>query len=389
MMKEIVAFDAKDFKRGRYIEVPHPEKDGDTIRKFSGFYSPLGCGIVVKYPDLLEKSLKEKFKELSNSFGFECYLPFLGSHEIKQHLKNDMSKTIAFCDQLVQEVQDYIEFTFFSYIVLPPKDIESVRVGGERSPEKEVETHKFLRSASPAFSALTAWAFTSKHNLSNKEVLIDSFRYKKMPAWDKLVDETDPRVYPHGDECNPFIALADIIAFLTDVKMYSRGEEDYSFRRLTPDNINEVWDEYEFNTDTWFLDKKGLGLYAWKRDELIDLEPYIKRPIVFFIADKIEIQQIARPPDPDSLKDIPKERKFNRQLRKMPAFKAATKYAYQRDGSIQFYDPFQDADLVRDGDIIVYMGTQSKNTAITFSDANDIEVYKAKDIRDKVEKKER
>jgi len=388
-MTDIVAFDAKDFIRGKYVDVPHPENEDKTIRKFKGFYSPLGCGIVVKHHELLEKALKDKFDELSDSFNFNCQLPFLGSHEIKQHLQNDMSKTIAFCDLLIKGIQEFIEFAFFSYIVLPPKEKPRIRVGGERSPEKEINTHKFLRSASPAFSALTAWAFTSKHNISEKNVLIDSFRYKKMPAWEKLVKKTNPSVYPHGDECNPYIALADIIAFLTDAKLYSKGAEDFSFRRLTPDNIKHVWEDYEFSTDVWFLDESGLGLYTWKRDELINLEPYIKRPIVFFIADKIEIQQIQRPPDPNSLKDIPKERKFNRQLRKMPAFKAATKYAYMRNGSIQFYDPFQDADLVRDGDIIVYMGTQSKNTAITFSHANDIEIYKAKEIRDKVEKKER
>ncbi len=385
-MKEIVAFDAKDFIRGKYFDVPHPEKEGVTIRKFSGFYSPLGCGIVIKYPEVLEKVLIKNFSELIESFGFDCPLPFLGSHEIKQLLNNDMSKTIAFCDQLIQRIHEYINFVFFSYIVLPPTEIPTVRVGGERCPQIKVETHKFLRSASPAFSALTAWAFTSRHNISNKDVLIDSFRYKKMRAWKNLIEKTDPKVFPHGDECNPFIALADIIAFLTDAKLYSKGGEDRSFRRLTPDNIKHVWEEYRFGTDVWFLNQGGLGYYAWQRDELIDLEPYINRPIIFFIADRIEIQQIARPPDPNPLDGNFKERKFNRQLRKMPVFKAATKYAYQKGGSIQFYDTFQDANLIRDGDTIIYMGTQSKNTAMTFLDAYDIEVYSAKEIREKVER---
>lgn len=297
-----------------------------------------------------------------------------------------MKKTIAFCDQLVTNLQDFIDLAFFSYIVLPPKSKPVVNVGGDKCPLQDVNTHKFLRSASPAFSALTAWAYSSNHKFNDKSVLIDSFRYKKMVAWDRLIEETTPLVYPHGDECNPFIALADIIAFLTDTKMYIKGGKDKSFRRLTPDNIKHVWEEYKFEIDSWFLDEKGLGLYAWKKNELINLEPYIKRPIIFFIADKIAFDRVARAPDSPDVKDIPEERKFNRQLRKMPAFKAATKYAYQIDGSIQFYDPFQDSDLIKDGDIIVYMGPQSKIIADTFSDANDIKVYKAKKIRELVKK---
>jgi len=385
-MSGIVAFDAKDFSRGKYIEEPHPSIQGQKIKKFLGFYSPLGCGISVDHPDLLKKALEDEFAELINSFNVICDLPFLGSHEIKNLFNNDMKKTIAFCDQLITNLQDFIDFSFFSYIVLPPKSKPMVSVGGDKCPVQVVNTHKFLRSASPAFSALTAWAFTSNHKFADKSVLIDSFRYKKMVAWERLIEKKTPLVFPHGDECNPFIAIADIIAFLTDTKMYGLGRNDKSFRRLTPDNIKKVWEGYSFDVDSWFLDEKGLGLYAWKKNELINLEPYIKRPIIFFIADQIEFDRVARSPDALSIKDIPEERKFNRQLRKMPAFKAATKYAYQIDGSIQFYDPFQDSRLIKDGDIIVYMGPQSKIIADTFSDANDIAVYKAKKIRTIVKK---
>jgi len=69
----------------------------------------------------------------------------------------------------------------------------------------------------------------------------------------------------------------------------------------------------------------------------------------------------------------------------MPAFRAATKYAYLKGGSVQFYDPYQDARLVGDGDIIVYMGDNSKKIAKTLADAYDIEYMRARDVRKKVE----
>jgi len=67
-----------------------------------------------------------------------------------------------------------------------------VSVGGDKCPVQVVNTHKFLRSASPAFSALTAWAFTSNHKFADKSVLIDSFRYKKMVAWGRLIEKKTP-----------------------------------------------------------------------------------------------------------------------------------------------------------------------------------------------------
>ncbi len=384
-MTYLAAFDAKEFSRVRYREVPNPSNPEETIQKVSGFYSPLGCGIITRYPDILEESIKNAFDHVGKMFGLNSDMPFMGSHEIKMHFNNDMSKTIAFADNVVKNIQDYLEYTFFTYIVLPPSEIPTINVGGEKSPKKEIETYKFLRNCAPAFSALTAWAFAGKHkSISETRLLIDSFRYKKMTAWEQLIKKTKPEVYPHGDECNPFIALADIIAFLTDVKLYKMGKTETKYRRLTPEGIRKAWEEYAFDSDIWFLNKSGLGLFVWHRDELIDLKPFIKRPVVFFLADRIETLSVVRSPEAPDKKDIPPERRFNRQIRNFPAFRAATKYAYYLGGSIQLYDPFQDARLVQDGDVIVYMGDNSKKIAKTLSDAYDIKIIRAKDLRKKV-----
>ena len=45
-----------------------------------------------------------------------------------------------------------------------------------------------------------------------------------------------------------------------------------------------------------------------------------------------------------------------------------------------------DSDKVRDGDVIVYMGENSKRIARTYEDGFDIEIYKAKELRDIIEK---
>ncbi len=386
-MSRLVAFDAKEFNRLKYKKIQDPANPDKMIEKLSGFYSPLGCGIVTEHPDILDSVLSDSFMELERSFGVKFDIPFLGSHEIKAYLGNNMVKAIAFADQLIQKVQDYIDFAFFSYIVLPPSENPTVRIGGVKSPTKEIDTYNFLRESAPAFSALTAWAFSSKRNLSDTRVLIDSFRYKKMRAWELLLDKIKPNlpeIYPHGDECNPYIALADILAFLTDVKLYKLGKNDVKYRRLTPDGIKEAWKDYTFEKDVWFLDNKSISFFAWYNNELIDLQPFVKRPIVFFIADKIEDYDVERSPDAPPIEEIPRERRFNKQLRTFPAFRAATKYAYLKGGSIQFYDRYQDAGLVRDGDVIVYMGENSRKIAQTFRDSYDIEIYTAKEIKEKM-----
>jgi len=193
-----------------------------------------------------------------------------------------------------------------------------------------------------------------------------------------------PEIYPHGDECNPYIALADILAFLTDVKLYKLGKNDVKYRRLTPDGIKEAWKDYTFEKDVWFLDNKSISFFAWYNNELIDLQTFVKRPIVFFIADKIEDYDVERSPDAPPIEEIPRERRFNKQLRNFPAFRAAAKYAYLKGGSIQFYDRYQDAGLVRDGDVIVYMGENSRKIAQAFKDSYDIEIYTAKEIKKKM-----
>jgi hypothetical protein len=49
---------------------------------------------------------------------------------------------------------------------------------------------------------------------------VDGFRGKITYAWEDLLSKTSPVVYPHGDECNVFISTADMIASLTDKKLY-------------------------------------------------------------------------------------------------------------------------------------------------------------------------
>ncbi len=396
-MQRKVAFDSKNFNRTTTKLVPDPNDSSKKISHTTGFFSPLACGVSIKYPDVFESLYKEEFERLRYSFGFQCDMPFLSSRGIREHLNGDMRRAIAFCDQLVKSIQDLIEHVFFSYIVLPPNTISSVTVGGENCPTEDVGTHNFLRSTSPAFSAIAASQYVYRHNINDSEILVDGFRYKKMSAWNQLLSKCNPQVYSHGDECNPFISVSDIIAFLTDQKLLILGGRDTTLRKLKPENIELAWEGYSFATDVRFLDEKSLGYYTWKSRELIDLSAHYKRPMVFFLVDRIDSEQLLAPPD-DQLEGLNQmvpssvSETFNKQLRRTPIFQLATKYAYLRGGCVQFFDPQTDARTIRDGDTLVYMGSHSKKTALTLSDGLDITVFRAKDLKDsiiKIEKERR
>jgi hypothetical protein len=71
----------------------------------------------------------------------------------------------------------------------------------------------------------------------------------------------------------------------------------------------------------------------------------------------------------------------------MEPWYAATAYAYSKGGSAQLFNFHADRKKVRDGDVMVYIGTQSKALAQSFNDMLDVEVLSAKELRKKVNRK--
>jgi len=379
----LMSFDAKDFDRPKIIEVSDLANPEKVLKQNKGFYTPLGAGVLFKNEDLFKNAYIEIVQKLSEEFRLPVNLPFCCSNHLKKEI--GIKKAIPFCDNLVRELQEYIELVHISYVILPPATIPTVTVGGTKSPEIPINTSDFLRNLSPMFSYITAWNFMRRHKYSGHEILIDGFRSKETTAWDELVDITTPRIFTRGDECNAFISFADIIAFLTDAKLYSA---DFEHRKLTPENVEYVWEDYSFDVDCHFLDRGLYSKYKWYSNDLIDIRPYLARPIVFLLIDEIEKFGIAPPHLPPAQTVLPQEgkpKKFREVIQRMPPYYAALIYAYNLGGSVQFFDRFIDTDKIRDGDVLVYMGETSKKIALAYRDAFDVEVLQLRELRKKVE----
>ena len=340
-MSKLTAFDSKEFSRS------------NAAGKL-GFYTPLGCGITVSKEEELSSTYIKNLSEISNSFNIEkCCGAFSPAEYLK---KISPAKTISLSDKLLKSVQDLIESAYFSYVILPPKDVPLVEVGGYRCPKKAINTFDFLRKLSVYFSYMTAWKYLGVGSHASEKIIIDGFHGKRTPAWDDVIKRTSPKIYSHGDECNPFISVADIIAFLTNIKLWDNR------LRLTPQNIEQVWKGYSFKTDTRFLDKKILSKIKWYSNQHIELSSHYARPIVFLTVDGYKTDYLKR----------------------LNVYAEATILARQENGCVQGFDKAIDSPKIRDGDIFVYAGEESTKTAHTLKDMYQIEILPFKELKGKI-----
>ncbi len=354
-----MAFDAKEFR----------------VRNVVGheFYTPLGVGVKFNGSD---EEIKNQYGELIQKYkkSFESYTNRL-IYSFRDLIEEfTMKRAIPFADHIIDEITPFIDYVHVSYVILPPKKVNFVTVGGVYAPVKEIKTEDFLRNLSPMFSYLTAWTALPKYDESTK-YLIDSFSSKSTRAWDDLVMRvgTNMKIYSHGDECNPLISIADLIAFLTDIKLKNQK------LHLKPENIEKVWDGY-FPVNVRFLDDKVLNKYVWYNDNKINFSNYLAHPMVFILVDRIKeyFKGVVH------INEEEKEIKFSKILPKTDVYINAATYAFMLNGSFQLFDPYIDTDKIKNGDIMVYVGEKSKKIAKTYQDMYDIKVIKGKELNRKI-----
>ena len=372
----IAAFDAKQFRRGKPIIISEGNKQ---ITKYVGFNSQLGAGIIVNEPLKFITHYTNINQELMKDFEIHNELPFFSSSHLKATL--GISKAIVFADQLITKISKMIESIHCSYLILPPSTIPLVTVGGFKCPTTDIATNQFIDNLGPMFSYLTAHSYLwmrGYQNVSDLELYIDSFRSKPTKAWDMLIQKINPKIFIRGDECNPFISCADIIAFLTDVKLYTKH------LKLEPNDIKKAWNEYDFDTTVQFFDQNCLQYYTWKSDAHIDFSNYLVKPTIFLAIDDIELERgdEAKLDITDQI-DLSsnKPRKFNRVIKKSSVYYAALNYAIQKNGCMKIFSKAEDISLVRDGDVFIYVGTNSEKIGKSLQHGYNIEVYSGVEIR--------
>ena len=369
----IFAADAKEFSRTSISQMADPSSATGIINVEKSFYSALGCGVIIENGPVFKKAYCDIINDLAAKAGMDHTRGFYCSSEIKRKFDGkDYRKAVAFCDNLVSSMKDYVSSLFFSYAIFPPTKIATIRVGGDQCPSKDIPTAEYIRNFLPQmFPYITAWRYFSRHKHNDCLVHLDSFQSKMTPAWEELLTRAEPRIFPHGDECNPFISFADVVAFLTDYKL---GKNHL---RLEPENVKSIWGS--FDVDVLFVDNHIQSKVKWTSEEKIDVYNHLNHPIVFIIPESPEMllaEQGVVPP----FQSVPK---FSEMVKSSPVYDAAINLAQNIDGSVQFFDKHSDRDKIRDGDQLVYIGRKAEELATTYSHMYDIEMMSGKELRRK------
>lgn len=335
----MVAFDSKEFRR---------EKFENGVRQTS-FYTPLGVGVKIDDSEGLHDAYRKicKDKGISHAVFEDCNV--FSSNYLSR--KYGTERTTDFLYSLIFGISDFIKKVFFNYVILSPKSNPEINVGGHFSPTIKIPTLKFLTMLNPMFSYLTAWNYVRRYGSEDEPIYIDAFSSKNTMAWLELKNH-DPLIYPHGDECNLPISIADLFAYVTDRKLSKLR------LKLSDKGINEVWKLFDFEIEIRRLTQRQLEMYRWFNYDEVNWIEYQARPILFLDLDAINMKTMVD----------------------LNPYQHAANYIYKKGGSIQGYDRHIDSKRVQNGDVYVYAGGEPQRRATTFSHIYDIETYSVREL---------
>ena len=370
----VAAFDSKPFNRSRAAK----GQGAAAAKEYTGHSTHLGTGVVIPDAEAFTDKFVAEFARLKGEFGIDTSLPFMSTNGL---LKHGRRKAIAFADKIVTSVQEMIESVHCCYVILPPKKHETVKVGGADGPAEHIQTRSFIDKLGPMFSYLTAQSYVHTKNVSeNIDIRIDSFTSKQTRAWD-ILEKLKPKVYWKGDECDASIACADLLAFLTDAKLYS------GYLKLKPDNVSKVWKPYTFDVSVGTYGHGNLWSYAWYSNDLINVRPYLARPTVFLSIDSLpdpspNREEGAAPGTTEHPTTV--QTPFHHAIKQTDTYNAAICKAFEMSGSLKIFKLGEDVQYARDKDVFVYIGDKSKRVGKTLQNSVDITVMSGLELRQSI-----
>ena len=360
---KVAAFDSKQFQRIKKQWNPEIHKEETTIV----FSSQLGIGITVPDPKGFSKRYIEVSQELKEEFDLDYSTPFFSSACLRDHLNTiEMSR---FMKQLVSGVQDFIESVHCSFVLLHIAEMPYVKTGGIKCPQETIPTPRFIEKLTPGFSYMTALGYVWRHkdaDFEGLEMHIDAFSSKHTTAWDIVKSKAPVRIFYKGDECNPYISCADIIA--------SHVDDTISVNRakLHDAEVKRVLSSYSFDTTVFFFDNNSIPYCTWKMNQTINPTRYLKRPIVYLATDSLDAEGLDQEQNEP---DAAKPRRSQDKKRQTELYQTALKHAYRENGCMKLFNPAEDQAVIRSGDIYIHAGLHAERMGATLQNMADIRIY--------------
>jgi hypothetical protein len=344
IIMSVVAFDSKEFIRGG-------EKS---------FFAPLGAGVKFDNEAEFKDNYNASLDETARKFRFDRKRKAYTTYELIQKL--GFRKTIAFLEAFFQEIKETIAQMGVYYTIIPPTKVPAVKkYGTEGYAVQEVGTLKFLRELNPYYVYCCAWCYAQARAHPSEKLVLDGFEGKITNAWRELerIGGERLRVYLRGDQCNPFISTADMMAALVDFRLYRHR------KRLDPAGITSVFSNAGFEVTPVFIGQPHLPKITPAPDRMIDVAPYFARPMIFIVPEELELLKVGA---------------VRKILEGSPLMDSILNKAFEIDGAVKFFEPNIDSTAIRGGDKFVCLGPKAKAAAEYIQKMYDIEIWAREDF---------
>ena len=314
-----VAFDSKLFRAG----------SGDKV-----FKALLGAGVTVEDANRFKSRYREVLEDLFYRHGTRSRRRVYKAAHLYTEFYDDAPK---FMDELLSTLSTEIKQVDIFYTYYPVAKVPKIVVF--RKSGKEVRTPvEFIDLIYNSYPHICAWGYLNAYpETKDLEYCLDHFEGYGAPTWEAIKTLPNLNIYYGGDECNPLIAVADIITRVTEDKL---KEQKYS---LDKDPIKAVLSPIlkDDSLRTHFLGPKGEYLSNMAPDIKlpINVKPKLKHPIVFLVQDKKADEKI---------------------IEWSPIFCRVVDYASDANYAVKFFDLSRDIHIIREEDIFVPFNGESK-----------------------------
>ncbi|ALV63863.1 hypothetical protein ADU37_CDS21660 [Thermococcus sp. 2319x1] len=291
-------------------------------------------------PEKFKENCINYFESLKGNFNTKNPRYVFKSKDIKSLFGHDKStKIIGDFVSLINESKVAVSFVFS---ILNTKRLKEVRYYSGDNAVKTEKPMKFIDKLTSYFSYITAWKSLRELGLNSIEVHLDNFDEQEYTyAWDEVVVSNQPVIFPKGDQVNLFISAADIILeyihqkiMEQNIRLGVREMDELNEKHLGLDDFKVF---YSGNRDV-----KYLAPYSRRK---IPIRDYLARPMLYVL--------------PEGL--MGKEERA--VIENSPSFQYLLRFASDIGGGLKFISLEKDAYNIREDDIIVYFGNESKKKA--------------------------
>jgi hypothetical protein len=340
---------------------------GFDSRRFvrKDFEALMGVGVTVVDYDAFVNSYTAWIKELFSNAGFQQNKLIYKSFDLNKLFGNQIDTVYA---SFVDAVKNDIQFldVYYSYFYPPDKHqipesgildekeereqehLEFIKVYYKESTGSEyVSGIKFLNLIEHAYPLICVWDYAKRNMKFSSNIYVDHFETKPSHVWEDLIankEKVKMNIIYNGDRCNYLISTADILtAYLHDE---IKKQNIFLNRQVHKILHNGFSGKFE----TRFLGSKYLYDIAPSNKYVVNNLPFLKHPVYFVFGEGNE----------DFKKTYPntEEKKF---LEDSPFMNEIYNQATRNNGSVKYYDPNTDNQIIQKQDKFFRYGPNGQN----------------------------